>query len=183
VSRDRLALTAGNVAPVDVANPKHAVHRAASAKRTPKLLFYLELRRFFVPRIAGRARVLRSVARSILHPAWCCPGPLGQHHAAPPPLDGWLVLRTILLLSLLLLAVGSFAAVVEPTRPIGDSTRPGPPRLEWVRTTAGWERPGTWQRPTPAAPKLQPFVVAGFIAMSGVAALLISPATSRIRNA
>ena len=83
-----------------------------------------------------------------------------------------LVLRSILLLTLLLLAVGAFAAVVEPLGTNRQRTVSDAPPLEWVRTADGWERPASWRPPAPVAPALNPWVVASLIAMTAVAGLL-----------
>ena len=80
-----------------------------------------------------------------------------------------------MLLSLLLLAVGTFAAVVEPAAVTGKRTERMPPPLEWVRTVDGWERPASWQPPEPVSPALHPLVVAGFVGMAAIAGLLVGP--------
>lgn len=80
-------------------------------------------------------------------------------------------MRAILLIVLLLLAVGTCAAVVETGGQRADST-PGTATLEWVRTSQGWQRPATWRRVPARFPRLHPLVVAGLIAMGGVAVLL-----------
>lgn len=83
-------------------------------------------------------------------------------------------LRTILLISTLLLAVGSFAAVLDPKRAIVADRLPTT-ELEWVRTADGWERPARWQPPVSPSRSLHPAVVAGLLAMAAVGGLVGSP--------
>ncbi len=101
--------------------------------------------------------------------------PSGSTARSPPPCQVGLVLRTIMLLSTVLLAVGSLAAVIEPPRPANYRHAAAPPQLDWVRTADGWERPARWQPPAAVVPPLHPFVVAGLLAMLAISGLVALP--------
>jgi hypothetical protein len=86
-----------------------------------------------------------------------------------------MALKQILLLASLLLAVGAWSATVDlAANPAGDS-QTLQSEIEWVRTMQGWERPASWQPAPPTEGPLHPVVVAGFIALAGVLAL-VAPA-------
>jgi len=100
--------------------------------------------------------------------------------SVPPVLRGSTALRFALLPTLLMLLVGSLAA----KRGVCASTTPSAPATAttgfelpaatpaWVRTTGGWEQPTAWRAKQRFKPDLHPAVVAGFVALAGVAVLL-----------
>lgn len=88
-------------------------------------------------------------------------------------------MRTIFLLALLLVLVGTVAATMPGSEgPTTDPSDAQPASLEWVRTRDGWERPLDWIPPLRTHATMHPFVVASFLGLSSML-VLIAPASFR----
>lgn len=90
-----------------------------------------------------------------------------------------MALKQTLLLASLLLAVGAWSATVDLTASSSPEPQAISSDIEWVRTTQGWERPASWQPAPPTEGPLHPVVVAGFIALAGMLALVAPPGPER----
>ena len=82
-----------------------------------------------------------------------------------------LPVRWILVLSLLIALIGSWACRVDVAA--GPTPRPTP---VWVRTAHGWEQPDTWGIQPSTEPRLHPAVVAAIQACGSIFSLLAFPA-------
>lgn len=88
-------------------------------------------------------------------------------------------MRTIFTIALLLFLVGSVAATVPSPGDPEAIPHPPAPRLEWVRTAHGWERPIDWITPMRPSATMHPWVVASLLGLASTFALV---ATSSPRS-
>ncbi|MCO6045869.1 hypothetical protein NG895_18370 [Aeoliella sp. ICT_H6.2] len=88
-------------------------------------------------------------------------------------------MKHVLLLALLLLTVGGWAATVEPRSAADAAAVSHAPQIDWVRTIDGWEPAANLNARPPADATLHPVVVAGFMALGSLFALLAPPTVQR----
>lgn len=88
--------------------------------------------------------------------------------------------KYVLLLVLMLLTVGGWAAIVEPSATDESAQVIRAPQIDWVRTADGWEQAAHLHSTPPADASLHPVVVAGFMTLSGVLVLLAPASHQRV---
>ncbi len=88
-------------------------------------------------------------------------------------------MKHILLMVLVLLSVGGWAATVVPPAARNGAQVSAAPQIDWVRTADGWEYAAHLHSTPPRDASLHPLVVAGFMTLAGPLALLAPPKRSR----